>query len=303
MGGIVETVVAGNTLSMTPETNQSFRINRIEITGATDSPVYATVQIDNTTVGYFRVDAGKWNMLGASIPGKYWGNILDKMMDKKLFKGYPVASGQTFSVTLSQGTATIMVIYDWYAPGDVKSTEQDGSQATDRLMFIYGQNSTTIAAPNYGEIDLPNNPQGTFKFPWSAGFPAAFKGNLIGVFAQPVSTNTYAASVDTYVNSEYLKMILNQEVLFDLQKNGFPLIGTGAAAGSANTVYGEGTAITPWPRDDEPSTLWMFTPEIPLAAGDELDVLVSASSATAGTELAANTVNVGFILMTTKVAK
>lgn len=301
MSGIIQTALASGSLTLTPESNQSFRIKKIWVTGATNSPVWATITIAQATVGYFRVDAGKWNMLGSIFAGKFYNNVLHELWEKKQFKGYPVGTGQTFTITLSAGTADIFVEYDWFGPSDVKTTEQDGSDATERLMFLYGNNSAVIAAPNYGSIDNPANVAGTFKWPFSAGFPAAYAGQLISMFVQPVSVNTYAASANTYVNTQYVRLSFNQEVLFDLSKNGLPCIGSGAAAGSANTVYGSGENVLAWPRDDENSKLWYFDPVIPFSAGDELDIQVSAVSATAGTELAVNTVNVGLILLTKKV--
>lgn len=299
--GVWSSAFAAASLAITALPSQSFRIKNVYIDGASNSPAYAQLQIQNTTVGYFRADGNDFNnlFLAENLPGEC--NILGQLRKKKYFDNYPVASGETFTVSLSAGTADILIEYDIYDTADVKDTDPNGISASELVQVLYGTIGEIVSAAGYKKVDTSLMPAGYINFPFAENFPSNYSGQLLAMMSQSVEENNYSGAANNYAATEYTRLTLDQTVLFDQQENGFPTQGTGAAAGSANTVYNKGANVMPWICPNVTKDLYFFEPPVPLVAGNNLIVEQSVTLSDGAASLAADDTNVALIVALKKV--
>lgn len=132
---------SGSSLELEADTGEAFLVKDIYVEGATG--VYTEITIDKTTVGYFRTDAANLgNHLHFPLEDQDKYTLLKYLWNKGIFKGYPVAEGQTFIV--NPGTAmAIAIIYDIYEAGDIAPDAENGSEASEYLLINYGRKATS----------------------------------------------------------------------------------------------------------------------------------------------------------------
>jgi hypothetical protein len=299
--GVWHSAIAAGNSSITALPSQSFMIKNVYVDGCSNDPCWVTLQTQQTVVGYFR--GGNDDNNNLFMPQNKYGdeNILSSLMRKKLFNGYPVASGETFTVTLSAGTGDIFIEYDIYQTNDIKDTDANGISAADILQVLYGTIGEAVAAAGYKKFDTSNMPAGFTDFPWSINFPSNYNGELVAMMSQSIDYNNYAGAANNYGTSQYTRLTLDQTVLFDQQEDGFPTIGDGAAAGSTNTVLNEGYNVMPWVCPNVTKDLYFFDPPVPLVPGNNLLIEGDVALSNAAATLEADSWNVGLVVALKKV--
>lgn len=152
-------------------------------------------------------------------PSSFKGTLLEYLGNKGIFKGFPVAEGETFTVDLITGADDVkMVEYDIYDAGDMKSEMENGSKAESYMYVSYGDSGGNIQAVADNVLGESNNPAEYPDFPFGRGVPSGHKIELLGILASDVSP---AANVTgTCTQTEYLKFMRGREVLFDEDHNG-----------------------------------------------------------------------------------
>jgi len=272
--------VKGQDLELQAKTGESILVKDIMVSNPSSD--FATVSIDKTTVGYFMVGGVLGNHL--HYPNKSitkCSNLLKLLFDEGIFKGYPVAEGQTFKVTGCVGANTeITVIYEVYDAGDIKAEMENGTNADKYLYINYATTGEDISAAGDYLYDNPLNPAEFPDFPFGKDVPAKTLITIYGIAASDVSVSGASASTD-YVRTKYLKMIKERTVLFDELKNGILHEGS-VPTDVSQTNIGKGYSLIGNFSDvDWKKILWLPQP-LKFEAGEELGIYLTTEVAGAG---------------------
>jgi len=258
------------TLELEADTGEAFLIKDVFAQMATDD--YAEFSIDKTTVGYFR---NSNNNLGSHIHYPLTDSekktLLGLLWDKGIFKGYPVAEGQTFTVKV--GTNQLLgIVYDIYEPGDITSEMENGSEAKEYMLINYGRKASSgNLADGDNEYTYSKLPSEFPEFPFGKDVPAKTTIDLYGILASDVGKTSSSGSNKqiTY----YLKLIKEREVLFDEDKCG--LLMNGIAPSSDATDIGTGySQIGNYSYVDR-RLPFFFSAPLSFSAGEELSVILN----------------------------
>lgn len=264
-----KTVLSAATLALSPVPGRSFKITDIQIK-TSESEDYATLRSGLTSVGYFSVGDGDHNHLSLfpdiSNPEslRHFFEAADLVFD------YPVVEGDSFSVTLENAADLIKICYEEYEAGDMTPDLPNAKGASQLLLPLYGTNTDTLDAAGFLLIDKMINPAEFTNFPFESVVPTGRTLRLHAIMFLDVSHNSYTASADTIMQTKYLRLTKNREVLFDMEMNGFYVLGAGAATGSVNTKVNNGTNQLPYCGNKTAGGFFILPEDIEFNSGDEL---------------------------------
>lgn len=207
----------------------------------------------------------------------YRPGIIKLLTDAGLWKGIPLASGQTLTVkTNYDEEERCMVFYERYEQEDITADMENGTKGTEYLFVNYGSNAVAIAVDAYGTFDTPILPAEYMNFPFGDVVPSGTEVDLLAVM-----TNRLDRLGTVALGLPWTKCIRGREVLFDPDRGGI-------YTGSGQSLWGWGSRA--W-ADQQPIAL---LPEpITFKAGDELTIQQLNDS---GGELAIAYCIVGVIL-------
>jgi len=212
----VKQVIGNTQLTLTAEADESFRIKGVRI--ATPASDFVQFTVDKTTVAEYQAGQEMGNHLFFPLTDSEIKNLMETLIEEGIFRPIPVASGQTFKIVgAHQSTSVVAVIYDRFSPGDVKSSEPNGSDAKEYDFVIYGYNSGTgLLAAGDNQIDICANQSEFYEFPFEK--PARNNAETVihGIGFSDIGGKISAGNGRT----NYLKLIRNRETLFDEDKNG-----------------------------------------------------------------------------------
>ncbi len=297
---------ADTAVELSADTGESFMIKDVIIYGATDD--YVLLEIDKTTVGFFRVDHGS---LGSHLPTNrtnargsafYTGfkpdssiTLIAYMIRKGWMEGYPVAEGQTFRVkpfTSGKSLVNVIIIYEKYDAEDIKKDMPNGSEASEYTFVNYGQPTSPLTTGGDYEINKVMTCAEFPDFPIGDAVPAKHEIEILGVLGSEVIDYD---GTDDYTCTKYLKFFKGRKVLFDEDKNGLPFYQPTFSDISAGTYFGRGISVVGnYSVKDRREP---FVPQQPLTfkAGDELKVYITAVQATNAGSISEDYAEVAFI--------
>jgi len=257
-------------LELEANTGEAFLVKDIFVDAFTNG--YTEVSIDKTTVGYFRTDyTNLGNHLHFLLQDSEKKTLLGFLRDKGIFKGYPVAEGQSLIVD-SGSTVAIGILYDIYEPGDISSEMENGSDAKEYMLINYGRKSASgYLADGDNEYTYSTLPSEFPEFPFGRVVPAKTTIDLYGILASDVGKTSASAANKQY--TKHLKLIKEREVLFDEDKVGLPL--EGITPSSDNTNLGLGISVIGNYSELERRLPLMFSVPLSFEAGEELTVIMN----------------------------
>jgi len=276
----IKTIKGAGDLSLKADPGESFLVKRILVFA--EAAPFLTIKIEKTTVAYFRVDYSYGNHLMPPTARSfdfgqtffYPENLLDLLTRLGIFKGYPVAEGETI---LIQGTTLATdfksVIYDIYDGEDIKATDPNGSKSLEYMLINYGDTGAIIDTPGDNLYDNPLNPKEFPSFPFGADVPAKHQITLHGICGSEVYTAGAGPTLN--IHSTYLKLLKDREVLFDEDRNGLLFDHSKAAPVAPGTYYGGGVSVIGAFSHTDPRPPLIFTEPLLFEAGDELNIYMS----------------------------
>lgn len=204
-------------------------------------------------------------------PSSFKQTLLGYLGDKGIFKGFPVAEGETFTLELcTDGTAVKMVEYDIYDAGDITAEMENGSKS-DTFMYVnYGDTGAVLQITADTVLGTTNNPTEYPNFPFGGLVPSGNKMELIGILASDISPALNTATPYTY--TQYLKFMKGREVLFDEDHNGLLYYSPDTTPGGAVNLIGEGYAVGGNFTQCDIKQPHMFDPPVVFNEGEELSV-------------------------------
>ena len=174
--------------------------------------------IDRLSVGFWYIGDINANHLEQCGVTDVLPNLFERLQQKGIFTGYPVAEGETFEIKPAVVGADIVgaIIYEIHEAGDMVAEMPGGSKSPEYLFLNYGTNTAQIDADTYGAIDKSRNPSEYPAFPFGDVVPAGHSIDIHGVLLK-----TWGGYVDgTADTMRYLKLIHEREVLFNEDRRG-----------------------------------------------------------------------------------
>ena len=282
-------VGADTAVELTAKTGESLLVKDVIINNSNDE--YVVLEVEKTTVGFFRVDG---HVLASHLPSpqaitlgagylrglKAGGSItlISYMIEKGWMTGYPVAEGQTFRVkpyTSGKKLNDVIIIYEKYDAGDIKATDLNGSEAKEYVFVNYGRPSEALSASKDYDVNVCVTTEEFPDFPFGKAVPSKTTIEILGILGTEA---IYYSDASNYVQTKYLKIFRGRTCLFDSDKQGLPFyqyifsgISAGIHRGRGFSVIGNYTSFD----RREP-----FVPPKPLtfSAGEEVKVYITAKA-------------------------
>jgi len=213
---MVKTKMGSDTLTLEAGVGESLLVKGIYIDNAADIE-FAKLSIDRVTVGYFSMWDNKQNQFGFALESTAFPNLLSFLLDKGIFKGYPVREGQTLTLDITGSNSNnSRLVYEVYDAEDMTDEMQNAVGAKEYLHFNYGTNTAEIALNSNGNIDKCLNPSEFPDFPFGDVVPANTQIEILGLLI-----GTHRKGVYFGDKCRYLKFSKGREVLFDEDRTGF----------------------------------------------------------------------------------
>jgi len=235
-------------------------------------------------------------MIGEHTPSSYQKTLLEYLGEKGVFKGYPIAEGETFTIELCTcATAVKMVEYDIYDAGDITNEMENGSKSNSYMYVNYGGTGAVLQLVAETVLGESNNPTEYPNFPFGGLVPSGQKIELIGILASDVAP--LANATDPYSYTEYLKLMQGREVLFDSDHNGLLYYAPFILSEGNMDMIAEGYSVGGnFTQCDRKQPL-MFDPPMIFPEGEELSVSWHITSdGTTGVAISEALQEVGMIL-------
>lgn len=228
-------------------------------------------------------------------PSSFKETLLAYLGKKGIFKGYPIAEGETFTVELCTGaTAVKMVEYEIYDAGDLTNVMENGSKADTFLYVNYGDTGAVLQAVADTVLGESNNPTEYPDFPFGGIVPAGQKMELIGILASDIAPAANVTGTATY--SDYLRFMRGRTVLFDEDHNGLLFYAPYLDPPGAVNMIGEGYAVGGNFTQCDLKQPHMFEPPVVFNEGEELSISWHIVIAGAGSPISEELQEVGMIL-------
>lgn len=247
-------------LSLEAKTGESLLVKGLRF-GALHSGGFAECLIDRLSVGFWYIGDIAANHLEQSSLHALNTSVFQSLIDNGLFKGYPIAEGETFQVAPHTAGATVLgsIIYEVHDAGDMVPDMPNGSASKEYLFLNYGTNAAIIAAEATGTLGKTRNPSEYPAFPFGESVPAKTEIDILGILLMSWKT---AAPTD-HPNYKYLKLLKERKVLFDEDRNGICVT--------------EGLGMLTWgPCRQVPVNLELFPEPLHFGPGEELLIQMTA---------------------------
>ena len=271
-----------------------------------ENDTYCLFSIGRDTVGFFRLSSHVCgshlypprlaNVVGLSACQAIKSHtIISLLVRKGLFNGFPIAEGEKFVIspyTSGKKLSNVIVIYEKYDAGDIKSDMPNGSEAREYIYMAYGRPSETVKSSGSYIYDTMINPEEFADFPFEGECPARTEIELLGITGWEVIS---VADASNYTMTKYLKLFRGRKILFDIDKKGIPMYHY-YYSGLSGTTCGSGFSLVgQYTNKDFRMPLFFDTP-IKFTPGEELRVSVEVEAKGSGSEIAAEYLELGFIL-------
>ncbi len=222
----VKRIVASGGGDLQAPAGKSFLVKALYCIASTND-TYLTIRVDRVTCGYYRVKGRAGNQISPILKGYLTPHIMNFLTEHGVNVSIPIAEGQTMNISRYAETGNVIIVYDEYSAGDIRSDMPNGSACTEYVFMQYMSSSETPTASQDILIDTSLSPAEFPDFPAGKDVPAKNQITLIGLVGHPFTTG------DTGPNAwgtSFLKLIREREVLFDDDRNGIPFDGQDAAA-------------------------------------------------------------------------
>jgi hypothetical protein len=232
---------------------------------------------DITEVGnMFDIKDATRENLGARLE-----TLLGLLRRKGLWKGWPVAEGQTFRIEgAAKSEGVQMLIYQIFDPADIKPEMENGSAAPVYVFINYGNCGASIQAATSNLYTVSANPAEFPDFPFGKVVPAKHEIEILGICGSPFAPRQNSNTNHTY--TQFLKLIKDREVLFDEDRQGLLFQQRNLDLGSRRHGIAEGISLIGNYSENDRQEPLFFDPPLALTAGDELGMYLETVVAGTG---------------------
>lgn len=233
-----------------------------------------------------------------------WANgmsILKLLAAKGLFLGYPIATGQKLLIEgAKQSGAVQVVIYEVHDEPDMTKDMPNGSESAEYLFLNYGNAGGNINANGDTLINTPKTTKEFPAFPFGDDVPSNKIIDIIGVCASDFAPKENDGTDSIY--TKYLKLMRDQEVLFDEDRNGLLMMALFTTALGNMDMVAEGQSMIGNFSDVDNKPPLFFPTPMEFLAGQELNVYLNCVKANSGQNIAIDEHEICIIEKVRKVA-
>ena len=259
----------------------------VENAGEVDTAVALTQAVADTN--YLRIPQM------SHTPSSFAETILAYLGKKGVFKGYPIAEGETFTIELCTGATAVKVVeYEIYDADDIKNDMENGSKAESYMYINYGDTGAVLQAVATTVLGETNNPTEYPNFPFGGIVPSGQKMELLGILASGVAPAANVTGTATY--TDYLRFMKGRAILFDEDHNGLLYMARFLDPPGAVNMIGEGFSVGGNFTQCDVKQPHMFDPAVVFTEGEELSVSWHVIYEGAGSPITEELQEVGLIL-------
>ncbi len=212
-----------------------------------------------------------------------------------IFKGYPIAEGETFTIELCTGATAVKVVeYEIYDAGDITNNMENGSKSNSFMYVNYGGTGAVLQAVAETALGESNNPTEYPNFPFGGNVPAGQKMEMFGILASDIAPAANVTGTATY--TDYLKFMRGRQILFDEDHNGLLMMARFLDPPGAVNMIGEGFSVCGNYTQCDIKQPNMFDPPIIFPEGEELTIAWHVILEGAGSPITEELQEVGIIL-------
>lgn len=282
----VKNSAAVATISLTPNVGEAFRVKNIHVTPTAAVTEFLTIQIDRVTVGYIHIGTTHMNQAPFQVSIETQKTIFDQLKDAGISLVYPVPEGSTLTVTAPNAWTRMEIEYEIWDAADVKPTEINGAQAKEYIFLQYGTYNVAITAAGTYTLNAVHNPVEFPNFPFGDPVPSKTEMSILGIGCLGHLMAGAAFATD-WLQSTYLRLYREREVLFDEDRSGLYILGNTALSAANDTMYYDGTySVLPYGGAAGLKPIRIFPTALEFSAGEELAVQMSFVLAAGVTTLA-----------------
>jgi len=301
----IKIITASGGGTLTAKAGESLLVKDIYVDPSSND-TYVTMTIKGTVVGKLRVKTLTGNHL--PFPSRYTEstlgatNQMSTMGDLGLLRylavqgkpiTFPIPSGETMTFSRYAEAGNIVVVFDRYAAGDQKDDSLNGPSAKLRRYVHYFTNAAAVTVAEY-VMSLSLLPTGWPQFPVDAtSVPVGMTFRILGILGHPATHGVAAGNANAGYTT-YLRLIKDNEVLMDEDRNGIPLKGYVTATTNAVNYRAEGSLVGALTPEYPTPPLWLPQPII-MTEGDRLTttIVVAGSS---GQGILASLIDLAYVM-------
>lgn len=212
--------------------------------------------------------------------------LLSFLGARGIFKGYPIAEGETMTISGMARTdekSITLIIYEQWEPGDISPQQENGSKSPEYLLFNYGDTGAVVNIDGDSLYDNPVSPAEFPDFPWGKVVPANHEIDLLGICGSPRAPGDNITAHHTY--TEFIKLVKDREVLFDEDRNGIIFLHRSPNVDSQIDQTAEGFTLIGNLSEYDNNPPLMFPAPLTFVAGDELNVYLTTVKEGDGREI------------------
>ena len=200
--------------------------------------------------------------------------ILKYLGDIGIFKGFPVAEGEMFTLSGMEGANSItVIIYELWDPEDISPEMENGSRSMEYVFLNYGNTGENIEAAGDALYDNSVSPAEFPAFPFGKVVPAKHEIDLLGILGSPRAPGENDGT--DYLYTKYIKLIKDREVLFDEDRNGLLFLQRSPNVESNIDQTAEGFSLIGNLSEYDNNPPFMFPEGLKMVPGDELNIYLT----------------------------
>ena len=246
-----------------------------------NSPTGLMFDVDNETgaSGQVTIDEAVRFSTGARRE-----TLLQYLAKKGLWKGLPVAEGETLKITgVAADKAKQCLIYEIHEAGDMTQEMENGSKAKVYTFLNYGNCGAAFQTAGDHLFTTSVSPAEFPSFPFGAVVPAKHQIEVLGICASPFAPAGNGPTDQIYM--QFLKLIRDRAVLFDEDRQGILFENRqGDRTGQSDSIA-EGMSLIGNKSEYDPQDPFMFDPPLVFLPGDELGIYVTTKIEGSGVEI------------------
>lgn len=245
---------------------------------------------ENTKLGMAALKTGdvsgnyRWNEAVQQVTGGRTETLLQYLLKRGDFKGFPVAEGETFKITgAARSNCKQVVVYEIHEAGDMSSDMENGSKALTYLFLNYGNCGASINVNGDSLFTTSISPAEFPSFPFGAVVPAKCQIELIGLCGSPFAPKE---NDDTdYIYTQFMKLVKDREVLFDEDRQGIIFENRQLSLTHRTDSFAQGISLIGNKSEYDLNNPFMFDPPLVFLPGDELGIYLSTVASGSGQDI------------------
>lgn len=226
----------------------------------------------------------RFNEAVQKVTGGRVETLLEYLAKKGLWKGLPIAEGETLKITgTAKSTSKQILIYEIYGAEDIKSDQENGSKAGTYLFLNYGNCTGSINTNGDTLYNLSLSPAEFPSFPFASVVPAKHQIELLGICATPFAPKE---NDDTnYIYTQFMKLIRDREVLFDEDRQGIIFENKQFSLTHREDSFAQGISLIGNKSEYDLNDPFMFDPPLVFMPGDELGIYLTTVKVLTGQDI------------------